>query len=174
MLGNYEHFDYSSQAFNGVLRGDGWTTGAYGLADPAERAVRCRRRLVGYLVDDTSGMATGNFLGHRWLVTGGLTGTYGWQSFVLEPSARIYALLNMKTRTPTASARCSQTVISRPAAPAAAEPTMPFAWSSTVDLAPMSGFTATIISSMDDAATAGLTTVPLLQELVRAQPRAWA
>ena len=29
VLGGYEHFDYSSQAFNGVLKGDGWTTGAY-------------------------------------------------------------------------------------------------------------------------------------------------
>ncbi len=29
VLGGYEHFDYSSQAFNGVLKGDGWTTGTY-------------------------------------------------------------------------------------------------------------------------------------------------
>ena len=29
VLAGYEHFDYSSQAFNGVLKGDGWTTGAY-------------------------------------------------------------------------------------------------------------------------------------------------
>jgi hypothetical protein len=28
-FGGYEHFDYSSQAFNGVLKGDGWTAGAY-------------------------------------------------------------------------------------------------------------------------------------------------
>jgi hypothetical protein len=27
--GGYKRFDYSSQAFNGVLKGDGWTTGAY-------------------------------------------------------------------------------------------------------------------------------------------------
>ena len=29
VFGGYEHFDYSSQAFNGVLKGVGWTTGAY-------------------------------------------------------------------------------------------------------------------------------------------------
>ena len=29
VLVGYEHFDYSSQAFNGILKGDGWTTGAY-------------------------------------------------------------------------------------------------------------------------------------------------
>jgi hypothetical protein len=28
-MGGYEHFDYSSQAFDGVLKGDGWTAGAY-------------------------------------------------------------------------------------------------------------------------------------------------
>ena len=29
VLGGYERFDYSSQAFNGVLKGDGWTAGTY-------------------------------------------------------------------------------------------------------------------------------------------------
>jgi hypothetical protein len=29
VLGGYEHFDYSSQAFNGYIKGDGWTAGAY-------------------------------------------------------------------------------------------------------------------------------------------------
>ena len=29
VLGGYEHFDYSSQALNGVLRGDGYTAGTY-------------------------------------------------------------------------------------------------------------------------------------------------
>jgi hypothetical protein len=43
------------------------------------------------LANGTSGTASGNFLGTRWLVQGGLTGTYPWQKFVLEPSARVFA-----------------------------------------------------------------------------------
>ena len=37
-------------------------------------------------------MAAGNFIGHRWLVSGGFTGSYGWQAVLLEPSARVFAL----------------------------------------------------------------------------------
>jgi hypothetical protein len=29
VLGGYEHFDYSSQALVGTLKGDGWTAGAF-------------------------------------------------------------------------------------------------------------------------------------------------
>jgi hypothetical protein len=29
VLGGYEHFDYSSQALSGTLKGDGWTAGAF-------------------------------------------------------------------------------------------------------------------------------------------------
>jgi Autotransporter beta-domain len=42
--------------------------------------------------NDTAGTANGNFTGTRWLVSGGLIGTYPWQMLVLEPSARVFAI----------------------------------------------------------------------------------
>ncbi len=165
VLGGYEHFDYSSQAFNGVLRGDGWTTGAY----LGWRILPNVRFDVGgawsdIFVDDTSGMATGNFLGHRWLVTGGLTGTYGWQAFVFEPSARVYALWEHENAyTDSLGTLQPDRNFATGRASAGGKVTYPFAWSSSVSLAPYLGLYGDYYFSSDDAATAGLTTVPLLQ-----------
>ena len=165
VLGGYEHFDYSSQAFNGVLRGDGWTTGAYmGWRILPNVRFDAGGAWSDIFVDDTSGMATGNFLGHRWLVTGGLTGTYGWQAFVLEPSARVYALWEHENAyTDSLGTLQPDRNFSTGRASAGGKVTYPFAWSSTVDLAPYVGLYGDYYFSMDDAATAGLTTVPLLQ-----------
>ena len=165
VLGGYEHFDYSSQAFNGVLRGDGWTTGAYmGWRVLPNVRFDAGGAWSDIFVDDTSGMATGNFLGHRWLVTGGLTGTYGWQAFVLEPSARVYALWEHENAyTDSVGTLQPDRNFSTGRASAGGKVTYPFAWSSTVDLAPYVGLYGDYYFSMDDAATAGLTTVPLLQ-----------
>ena len=165
VLGGYEHFDYSSQAFNGVLRGDGWTTGAYmGWRILPNVRFDAGGAWSDIFVDDTSGMATGNFLGHRWLVTGGLTGSYGWQAFVLEPSARVYALWEHENAyTDSLGTLQPDRNFSTGRASAGGKVTYPFAWSSAVDLAPYVGLYGDYYFSMDDAATAGLTTVPLLQ-----------
>ena len=81
VLAGYEHFDYSSQAFNGVLKGDGWTTGAY-LGWRLPRTCASMPAAPGriFWLNDAAGTAAGNFIGHRWLITGGVTGTYGWQA----------------------------------------------------------------------------------------------
>jgi hypothetical protein len=165
VLGGYEHFDYSSQAFNGVLRGDGWTTGAYmGWRILPNVRFDAGGAWSDIFVDDTSGMATGNFLGHRWLVSGGLTGTYGWQALVFEPSARVYALWEHENAyTDSLGTLQPDRNFSTGRASAGGKVTYPFAWSSTVDLAPYVGLYGDYYFSMDDAATAGLTTVPLLQ-----------
>jgi len=165
VLGGYEHFDYSSQAFNGVLRGDGWTTGAYmGWRILPNVRFDAGGAWSDIFVDDTSGMATGNFLGHRWLVSGGLTGTYGWQAFVLEPSARVYALWEHENAyTDSLGTLQPDRNFSTGRASAGGKVTYPFAWSSSVDLAPYVGLYGDYYFSMDDAVTAGLTTVPLLQ-----------
>jgi hypothetical protein len=165
VLGGYEHFDYSSQAFNGVLRGDGWTTGAYmGWRILPNVRFDAGGAWSDIFVDDTSGMATGNFLGHRSLITGGLTGTYGWQAFVLEPSARVYALWEHENAyTDSLGTLQPDRNFSTGRASAGGKVTYPFAWSSAVDLAPYVGLYGDYYFSMDDAATAGLTTVPLLQ-----------
>ena len=121
VLVGYEHFDYSSQAFNGVLKGDGWTTGAYlGWRVAPNWRFDAGAAWSEILFNNEAGTAAGNFTGHRWLTTVGVTGTYGWQSFVLEPSARIYALGNMRTLTLTRSAPCKPRATSRQAAPVAA------------------------------------------------------
>src|SRR6202035_5781243 len=84
VLGGYEHFDYSSQAFNGVLKGDGWTTGAYlGWRFAAHLRFDAAAAWSDILANDAAGTAVGNFPGQRWLGSGGVTGTYGWQAFVL-------------------------------------------------------------------------------------------
>ena len=68
VLGGYEHFDYSSQAFNGVLRGDGWTTGGYmGWRILPNLRFDAGGAWSDIFAADTSGMATGNFLGSNFL-----------------------------------------------------------------------------------------------------------
>jgi hypothetical protein len=165
VLGGYEHFDYSSQAFNGVLRGDGWTTGAYlGWRLLPSLRFDVAGSWSDILADDTSGMASGSFLGQRWLVTSGLTGTYNWQALVLEPSARVFALWEHENAyTDSLGALQPDHDFSTGRASAGVKVSYPLAWSSLGNLAPYAGFYGDYYFSMDDAATAGLTTVPLLQ-----------
>jgi outer membrane autotransporter protein len=93
VLGGYEHFDFSSQAYNGVLKGDGWTAGAY-LGWRLGTSVRfdASGAWSDIFAAGTSGTASGNFTGHRWFTSAGLTGTYTLQATVFEPSARVYML----------------------------------------------------------------------------------
>jgi len=165
VLGGYEHFDFSSQAFNGVLKGDGWTAGAY----LGWRLLQNLRFDVGgawsdVFVNDVAGLASGNFIGNRWLLTGGLTGTFHWQSLVFEPSARAFALWEHENAY-TDNLGTLQTArnFSTGRASAGAKVIYPFAWTSTINLAPYVGLYGDYYFSQDDAATAGLTTVPLLQ-----------
>lgn len=89
----YENFNYSSQAFDSVLKGDDWTAGAY-LGWKLARNLRfdAGGAWSDIFADDTAGTANGNFTGTRWLVNGGLTGTYPWQQYIFEPPARVFAL----------------------------------------------------------------------------------
>ncbi|EGP06553.1 hypothetical protein CSIRO_3809 [Bradyrhizobiaceae bacterium SG-6C] len=92
-FGGYETFDYRSDQLQGRLKGDGWTTGGY-LGWKITQKIRFDAAVgysgIGY--DGTAGTASGTFNGNRWLVSGGLTGTYESYGFQIEPSARIYAL----------------------------------------------------------------------------------
>lgn len=70
----------------------------------------------------------------------------------------------MRTPIRTALARSRRTAISTPAGRGGGlEVGYPFAWSSTVALAPYEGLYGDYYFSMDDAAVVGITTVPLLQ-----------
>ncbi|HET8920122.1 MAG TPA: Ig-like domain repeat protein [Xanthobacteraceae bacterium] len=165
-FGGYEHFDYSSQAFNGVLKGDGWTVGAYlGWKLAPNLRFDAGSAWSDLLANGVSGSASGHFLGTRWLVNGGLTGTYPWRQFVVEPSARVFALWehenaytdSLGTFQPARNFETGR-------ASAGVKAIYPFAWtSSTVALSPYAGLYADYYFSKDDAQTAGLTTVPLLQ-----------
>jgi hypothetical protein len=165
VLGGYEHFDYSSQAFNGVLRGDGWTAGAY----LGWRLLQNLRFDAGgawsdVFTNDTSGMASGNFLGHRWLVTSGLTGTVDWRTVVFEPSAHIYALWEQEDAyTDSLGTLQAGRDFATGRASAGVKVSYPFTSSSMTSLAPYAGLYGDYYFSMDNAAPVGITTVPLLQ-----------
>jgi hypothetical protein len=165
VLGGYEHFDYSSQAYNGVLKGDGWTTGAYfGWRLTPSLRFDAAGAWSDILFNGTAGVASGSFIGHRWLATSGLTGTFGWQSVVLEPSARVFALWEhenayadslgtLQTERNFATGRASGGL----------KVSQPLAWSDTAKLAPYIGLYGDYYFSNDDASAVGLTTVPLQQ-----------
>jgi hypothetical protein len=166
VLGGYEHFDYSSQAFNGVLKGDGWTAGAF-LGWKLSPNIRfdAGGAWSDLVANPVSGTASGSFLGTRWLVQGGLTGTYLWQKFVLEPSAHVFAMWehenaytdSLGTPQPARSFETGR-------ASAGVRAIYPFAWSSSsLALSSYAGLYVDYYFSRDDAQTTGLTTVPLLQ-----------
>jgi subtilisin family serine protease len=164
VLVGYEHFDYTSQAFNGVLKGDGWTTGAYlGWRFAPNLRFDAAAAWSDIFVNNIAGTAAGDFTGHRWLATGGVTGTYGWQSFVLEPSARVYALWEHENSyTDSLGTLQSDRNFVTGRTSGGVKVSYPFAWSSAVNLAPYAGLYSEYYFSRDDALAAGLTTVPLL------------
>jgi hypothetical protein len=83
LFAGYETFDYTSQAFDGTLTGDGWTTGAYlGWRLAGSLRFDLGGAWSGLSANDTAGTANGNFTGSRWLTSAGLTGTYNWQSLL--------------------------------------------------------------------------------------------
>jgi Autotransporter beta-domain len=89
----YEHFNYTVESLSGKLSGDGGTVGAY-----AAYRFAPHWRVDGALgwtdvaYAARAGTAAGSLKGSRWLATGALTGDYRYGGFLLEPSARIYAL----------------------------------------------------------------------------------
>ena len=165
VLGGYEHFDYSSQAFNGVLKGEGWTAGAYlGWRLTPNLRFDAGGAWSDILVNDASGTAAGNFIGHRWLVTGGFTGTYGWRAILLEPSARVFALWEHENAyTDSLGTLQPDRNFATGRASGGVKVSYPWAWSSTTNVAPYLGLYGDYYFSRDDATTVGLTTVPLLQ-----------
>jgi hypothetical protein len=165
ILGGYERFDYSSQAFNGVLKGDGWTTGAYlGWKLTPNLRFDAAGAWSSILANDVAGLASGNFTGNRWLATASLTGAYGWGAVVLEPSARVFALWeheNAYTDSLGTLQTAQNFVTGR--ASGGLKVSYPLTWWSTTTLAPYLGLYGDYYFSRDDAAIIGLTTVPLLQ-----------
>jgi Autotransporter beta-domain/IPT/TIG domain len=93
VLGGYEHFDFTSQAYSGKLNGDGYTAGGYvGLRLTSTVRFDASGAWSSISATDSAGTASGNFTGHRWFAGAGVTGTYAWAATVFEPSARVYML----------------------------------------------------------------------------------
>ncbi len=165
ILGGYEHFDYSSDAANGVLKGDGWTTGAYlGWRFAPNLRFDAAAAWSHVLVDNVAGTAAGDFTGQRWLVNAGVTGSWRWQSFVVQPSARIYALWEHENSyTDSLGTVQDGRNFATGRASGGVRLSYPFAWSDTVNAAPYVGLYGDYYFSRDDASTAGLATAPLLE-----------
>jgi Autotransporter beta-domain len=89
----YENFKYDVAALTGSLRGGGETLGGY-FAYRLGGNLRFDAALAWSKVDyrATADDATGVFTGSRWLVSSGLTGTYKYNVYMIEPSAKLYAL----------------------------------------------------------------------------------
>lgn len=169
-VGGYEAFDYRSDTLNGRLKGDGWTVGSYlgwkfaeGLRFDAAAAYSG----IGY--DGSSGSASGNFTGHRLLMSGGLIGNTKFYGFDIEPSAKVYAPWeNENAYTDTlGTLQADRTFFIRRAS-AGVKVAYPWLYSATVALSPFAGLYADYYFTGDNAAIvalaggAPLASVPLL------------
>jgi hypothetical protein len=141
VLVGYEHFDYSSQAFNGVLKGDGWTVGSYlgwKIVPTLRFDVTAAYSSIGF--DGVAGSAQGNFSGSRWLLSSGLTGFYKFSGFDIEPSAKIYGLWeneNAYTDSLGTQQGVRQFITGRSSD--GVQVTYPFDWKSSITLMPYAG-----------------------------------
>ena len=93
VIGGYENFKYDVAALSGSVRGDGETVGAYFAQRFAEN-LRFDAAVAWSSIkyNLTAGTASGSFTGGRWLASTGLTGNYKVDVYVIEPSAKVYAL----------------------------------------------------------------------------------
>jgi hypothetical protein len=163
-VAGYEHLDFNSDALNSRLKGDGWTVGGY-LGWRMAQSVRFDMALArtGVSYNDTSGAAAATFPGNRWLASGGLTGTYRWQSLVFQPSARIYALWehdNAYTDSLGTAQGTSDFATARTSF--GGQFSYPFPWSSTLALSPYAGAYGDYYFSSNNAAVAGVANPSLL------------
>jgi uncharacterized repeat protein (TIGR01451 family) len=163
VLGGYETFDYRSDALQGRLKGDGWTVGSYlgwriteGIRFDAGAAYSG----IGY--NGTAGTAAGSFNGNRWLVTGGLTGTYNTYGVRIEPSARVYALWEHENAyTDTLGTMQAARDFSTGRASGGMKLSYPIAWCATTVLAPYVGFYGDYYFNSDNAGTLAAAAVPI-------------
>ncbi|MBI3704762.1 MAG: autotransporter outer membrane beta-barrel domain-containing protein [Rhizobiales bacterium] len=94
----YEHLKYSIAALAGSMKGNGGSVGGFlgwRVASNARFDVVLGYTRMSYSA--ASSAATGSFDGNRWIASTGLTGSYGVGSFIVEPSANVYALWERQT-----------------------------------------------------------------------------
>jgi hypothetical protein len=165
ILGGYEYFNYTSDAVSGRLTGSGWTGGAY-LGWRFAPNLRFDAAVAGSAMnfDASAGTASGSFTGARYLASVGVTGNYLWQGFVLEPSARVYALWETESAyTDSLGTAQAERNFTTGRASSGAKVSYPFAVTATTTIAPYAGLYGDYYISRDDASSTGLTSTPLLQ-----------
>jgi hypothetical protein len=164
VLAGYEHFDFTSQAYNGVLKGQGFTAGGY----LGWRLTPSLRFTAGATWSDlsaanTSGAASGNFTGRRQLAFGGLTGDYGWGALMLEPSLQAFALWERENAYTDSLGTLQPTEkFSTGRASGGLKVTYPWA-AGAGTVAPYAGIYADYYFTSDNTNVVGLTTVPLIR-----------
>jgi hypothetical protein len=157
VLGGWETFDFRSDAIQGRLTGDGWTAGAY-AGWKLSNAIRFDAGVAysGIGFNGTAGTASGSFSGDRLLVTAGVKGNYATYGFLLEPSATIYALWEHENAyTDTLGTAEAARDFSTGRASAGLKVAYPFAWTSTVKLAPYAGIYGDYYFNADNISLAG-------------------
>lgn len=170
MVGGYEVFDYRSDTLNGRLKGDGWTVGSYsGWKFAAGLRLDAAVTYSGIGYDGTVGAATGSFQGHRWLVSGGLTGDTRLYGLSIEPSAKVCALWEHENAyTDSLGTLQQDRDFFTGRASTGVKVGYPWIYSAMVTLVPYAGIYADYYFTGDDAAVVALTgsaplaSVPLL------------
>ncbi|NVO13398.1 MAG: IPT/TIG domain-containing protein [Rhodoplanes sp.] len=163
-VGGWETFDYKSDTLTGHFKGDGWTVGSYlGWRFGAGLRFDAAVAYSGLDYNGTSGTASGTFDGHRWLVSGGLTGTSQLYGLWIEPSARVYALWEHENGY-TDSLGTPQDARNFFTGRASGGVKVAYPWiiSPAVTLSPYAGLYADYYFSKDDAAAVILAGAPLL------------
>lgn len=93
VMAGYENFKYEGDTASGKLNGTGGTIGGYAawqIAPMVRWDAMAGWSNVSY--DADAGAASGSFTGSRWLASTGFTGTYNAETYVIESSARAFAL----------------------------------------------------------------------------------
>lgn len=88
----YENFKYDVASLGATIKGDGETVGGYFAKKFGNLRFDAAVAWSNVDYSASAGAANGSFVGSRWLFSTGLTGTYGYGAYLLEPSAKIFVL----------------------------------------------------------------------------------
>ena len=163
VLAGWETFDFRSDAIQGRLTGDGWTTGAYAgwkLSSTIHLDAGVAYSGIGF--NGSAGTASGSFSGNRLLVTGGVTGDYKAYGFLLQPSANVFALWEHENAyTDSLGTAQAGREFSTGRASTGLKVAYPFSWTDTIKLAPYAGIYGDYYFNTDNVTLTGVGALPV-------------